>query len=71
MYAGIFIGDYVLNIEGAPQWYEHEPDRVIANEVCKTLWDVTIQRDKIDPDDQILMLMIKPRRWLRWLAWLM
>ena len=22
-------------------------------------------------NDQILMLMIKPRRWLRWLAWLM
>ena len=26
-----------------PQWYEHEPDRVIENKVHKILWDFTIQ----------------------------
>ena len=31
--------------EGAQQWYEHEPDRVLGNERYNILWNLTIQCD--------------------------
>ena len=31
--------------QGAQQWYEHEPDRVIENKGYKILWDFSIQCD--------------------------
>ena len=31
--------------QGAQQWYEHEPDRVIENRRYKILWDFIIQCD--------------------------
>ena len=35
------------DFEGAPQWYEHESDRVIETEGYKILWHFTIQCDNI------------------------
>ena len=37
------IGDYVKNLEGAIQKYDHELDGIIERKVCKTLLDFTIQ----------------------------
>ena len=53
-------------LEGAQQWYEHEPYAVIENKeykFCVILQPRVIPRLKLD--DQILSLLIKPRRKLR------
>ena len=35
------------NFEGGDKRYEHEPESVLENEVCKILWDFSIQTDHL------------------------
>ena len=48
------------DLQGAQQWYEHEPDGVIENKGCTILWDFTIQCDtKIETRRSDIVLIDK------------
>ena len=38
---------YKYEVNRSEKWYEHQPEKVVENERCKILWDMTIQCDHV------------------------